>query len=370
MKPIKLFTVLLLLGAMVSSCSTEQSEGQEEQEAVVTQKAKQVNQFNTVKAEPMMLDQTVIITGRLSAIDRLDLFAQVQGIAGPEANRFKAGQSFRAGETLLSIDKTEFENNLNAQRSQFMGSLLNLMADIKSDYPSDFQTWNRYLTGLKETNLLANLPEVRSEKLRYFLTSRGVYNQFYTIRAQEKRLDYFHIKAPFTGSVTMANVSSGGLISPGVKLGEMIRTDLYELEGSVSLRDIDHVQVGQVIALTSGATGSVYQGSVVRIGDRLDQQTQTVPVYLRLSGEGLKEGMYLEGRLATTALAKVVPLPKSAVSRTNQVYVIAESVVGVKDIQPVAMEESTVWVAGLAPGDMVIVDEVNTPILGLRVATK
>lgn len=368
MKPNQLIPMLLLVIANLAvSCSSEPSDGQQELEAT---EARSVKRFNTLVAQPMTLDQTVIITGRLNAIDRLDVFAQVQGVAGPEASRFRAGQFFRAGETLLTIDKTEFESNLNAQRSQFMSSLLNLMADIKSDYPADFKAWNRYLTGLRETEKLPDLPSVKAEKLRYFLTSRNLYQQFYNIRAQEKRLDYFEIKAPFNGSLTMANVSPGGLINPGVKLGEMIRTDLFELEGSVSLTDIDHVQLGQLIKLTSSATETAYQGRVVRIGDRLDVQTQSVPVYLQVSGTGMKEGMYLEGLLATTVLEEVVQLPKSALNRANQVYVIAESVVAVKEVKPMALEETTVWVSGLAPGDLVIVDEVNSPILGLRAATK
>ena len=131
MKPNQLIPVLLLIIASLAvSCASEPSVGQHALEAT---EARPLKQFNTVVAKPKTLDQTVIVTGKLSAIDRLEVFAQVQGIAGLEAGRFKAGQFFKAGETLLTIDKTEFESNLNAQRSQFMSSLLNLMADIKSE---------------------------------------------------------------------------------------------------------------------------------------------------------------------------------------------------------------------------------------------
>ena len=51
---------------------------------------------------------------------------------------------------------------------------------------------------------------------------------------------------------------------------------------------------------------------------------------------------------------------------TNQVHIIQDSVVNLKEVVPVSFTENTVWVSGLAEGDEVIIDEILQPITGIK----
>ncbi len=57
--------------------------------------------------------------GTLIAKNRLELYAEVQGIFRSSTRDFKAGQEYRSGETLLSIDAAEYYASVQASKSDF-----------------------------------------------------------------------------------------------------------------------------------------------------------------------------------------------------------------------------------------------------------
>ena len=358
--------ISLLFATACGNGGTEKSEISDKE----TNIAQPVKSFETLVARPEPLDESILFTGRLVPVEKYNLFAQVQGTLVKGGSTFKPGVNYRKGDILVEIDKGEFTNSLNAQRSRFISSLLRAMSDIKSDYPNEFTTWNTYLTKLKETEILPELPKVKAKKLRYYLTSRDIYNQFYVIKSQERRLDHFTIRAPFSGAVTMANVATNSLVSPGVKLGEMIRTDLYEMVATVSVAEVHEINIGQNVSLNTEDNSRTYLGEVVRIGSQLDRQTQSVPVYLSVTGDHLKSGLYLKGSFKLSELADVVKLPKKAIHRSGQVYMITNNRVTVKEVSTVSTKGDEVWVRGLETGDQVIIEEINQPILGLSAKPK
>ncbi len=56
-------------------------------------------------------------TGVLMALNRMDLFSEVQGVMQPDGGKFKAGNRFSKGHSLISIDAADYRANLMSQRS-------------------------------------------------------------------------------------------------------------------------------------------------------------------------------------------------------------------------------------------------------------
>lgn len=193
-----------------------------------------IKSFNTMRVEPAEIERSLNITGRVIAMQKIDVIAQVQGIAVTTAKPFKEGVSYQRGEVLIAIEDTDFSYNLAAQKSQFMNALVRIMSDLKLDYPAYFEAWNAYLSTVDVVKPIPKLPEVTDRQLRYFLVANNIFDLYYNLKSQEEILKDFTVYAPFDGAVTTAQVDPGDLIRSGVKLGEFIRTDVYEVKAAVS----------------------------------------------------------------------------------------------------------------------------------------
>lgn len=313
MKTGKLISYLLLtaIPTMFWQCSDTSGKVNDEKWSTVSN----IRSFNTMRVEPAKIERSLNITGRVIPMQKIDVIAQVQGVAQATAKPFKEGVSFRRGEVLVAIEDTDFSYNLSAQKSQFMNALVRIMSDLKLDYPAYFAEWNSYLSSVDIVKTIPELPEVTDTQLRYFLAANDIFNLYYNLKSQEETLKDFVIYAPFNGAVTMVQMDPGDLVRPGVKLGEFIRTDIYEVKAAVSAADISYLSEGQSIELSARNLDQKYTAKIDRFGKSIDPATQAVAVYLSVKGKDLKEGMYLEALVSTESFANAVEIPERLVSR-------------------------------------------------------
>lgn len=99
----------------------------------------------------------------------------------------------------------------------------------------------------------------------------------------------------------------------------------------------------------------------------VDANTQTVKVFIGVSGKGLKEGMYLSGNIKGQLLSDVVELPRKLLNESNQIYIIQDSVLKLHPVQTVQRTAEQVYVQGI-PNNTQILDEVVIGVYeGLKV---
>ena len=369
MKTRTIITYLPLLALLLFEQCTGSS-GKETASESTSPPASQLSRFNTVTVEPDTLEESIELTGRVVPLQKISVVAQVQGIAQATRQPFKEGVTFRRGQALVTIDDDDFRYELSAKKSEFLTALARIMSDIKLDYPDHFKTWNAYLAAVDINKPIPEMPEVSDSPLRYFLAANNIFNLYYTLKSQEEKLRDFTIYAPFEGAVTMAQLDAGDLVMPGTKLGEFSRTDIYEVRASLPANELSRLSAGQEIALHSRTTGEQYVATVNRLGKSIDPATQSVAVYLRVRGEGLREGMYLEGAVASERYPKAVKIDKEVLTREHQVYTIQDSVVRLKTVTPVYYRQNTVIVQGLAAGDQIITDPILSPLQGTKAVSK
>ena len=326
--------------------------------------------FQTQKVVLQSTDQLVSITGRTQSLESIQITSEVQGKVLTTGKILNEGVSYRKGETMVKIDSRTFSLNLKSQKSQFLASLVRLMPQIKLDYVDEHPAWDTYVNSFSVENALPDLPEVQNEQLRYFLSANNVFTSFYSIKSGEETLSKYRITAPFTGVVTQGNVSRGAVVNPGVPLASFSRTDVFEVKAAISSADIADMKIGQSISLTNKLTGDTYKGRVKRLGGSVDAGTQSIPVFIQVSGKGLKEGMFLEASLGSGKAEQVAEIPLIAMTRTNQVHVIQDSVVSLKEVVPLSFTENSVWVRGLADGEEVIIEEILEPITGIKAVSR
>ncbi|MAL58746.1 MAG: efflux transporter periplasmic adaptor subunit [Flavobacteriaceae bacterium] len=298
--------------------------------------------------------------GNLIAKNRLELYAEVQGIFSSSSHDFKTGQSYRKGETLLRMDASEYYASVQAAKSEFYNLVTSLMPDLRLDYPEAFPTWQNYLNSININKSLPPLPETSSEKVNYFITGRGVTTSYYNIKNLEQRLGKYSISAPFSGVLTEALVTKGTLIRQGQKLGEFIDTSVYELELSIGKNYSDLLSLGEKVALNSIDGNDTFTGTVTRVNSSIDQATQTIKVYVEVKGEGLKEGMYLEAQLEAKEEPNAIKLSRKLLVNESEIFIVRDSILDVLEVEPVYFSSKDMVVKGIPDGTQVV----SRPVAG------
>lgn len=340
---ITVLTILLILfGFPDSSSVAENGSGTDrEQEVSVT------------IYEPGNIQSEISITGRVKAVQQIQLFSEVQGVLTGGDRPFRTGVRFEEGEVLIRVDDTEASLALNAQRSRFLTTLSGVLSTIKLDYSDEYETWAGWAEGFDPTEPLPDLPETENRQLRLFLTFRGIMEQYYSIQSAEFRLTKYELRAPFSGELEGADLTPGNLVQPGVRLG-IFTGDNMELETYVSRSDLEYISAEGRVMLRSPALAEPVEGIIDRIGSSVDSETQAFPVFVALSTPVLRPGLYLEGSAAGRTFTNVTEIPRNLLSRSNTVLVADNGVATHKAVTPVQFKRESVIVSGISAADSLI----------------
>ncbi len=293
------------------------------------------------------------ITGRVTSVDRIELFSEVQGVLVSGDRPFRTGNRFRKGDVLVRLDDTEAAFELASSRSRFQSALSAMLPEIRLDFSDRFEVWASYVDDINPIEPLPEFPEITDRTEQFFFSANDIFGQYFSIRSAESRLEKFTIKAPFNGELRMADAFPGTLISPGVKLGEFFG-DTHELESFVSVSDLEFIEPGSPVKLQSPAINEELTGRITRIGRSVDPGTQAFPVFVEIQSSLLRDGLYLEGRITGKTLEDVSEIPRNLLTRDNTVMVIEDDVATHRNVEPVYFNRETVLVRGLSAEDQVI----------------
>jgi multidrug efflux pump subunit AcrA (membrane-fusion protein) len=303
--------------------------------------------------EPGTIQSSITITGRVKALQQIDLYSEVQGVLTGGDHPFRTGVRFREGDVLIRMNDTEASLALNAQRSRFLTTLTGVLSTLKLDFPDHYNIWATWAGNFDPTQSLPNLPDINDPQLRLFLTSRGIMEHYYSIESAEFRLTKYEIRAPFSGELEGADLTPGNLVQPGVQLGTFTGDEM-ELETFVSQKDLSYISLGDAVQLSSPALEEPVEGIIGRIGSSVDSETQAFPVYISLSDPELSAGLYLEGTITGRAFSNATQIPKSLLSRSNTVLIAENGVATHKEVTPLLFQRESVIVSGLSAADSLI----------------
>jgi len=298
--------------------------------------------------------------GNLVAKKRMELYSEVQGVFLTGGKLFRTGTAYRAGEPLIRMDASEYYATVQSQKSNLYNLITSIMPDLRLDYPDLYPKWQQYLSDFDMDKSTPELPKMTSEKEKYFISGRGILTDYYTIKNLERRLGKYIINAPYDGILAEALVTEGTLIRSGQKLGEFINTNNYELEVSISKTYSNLLKIGEEVALSNLEKTKSYKGKVTRINGRVDQTSQTITAYIEVSGDDLKEGVYLEANLNAKEEANAIAIDRSLLLENDQIFIVRDTILDRIDVNPVHFSDKTVVVKGVPEGEIIV----SKPLVG------
>ncbi|MDX2247066.1 MAG: efflux RND transporter periplasmic adaptor subunit [Bacteroidia bacterium] len=331
-----------------------------------------VEKTKTVKVKKVQnaaSSSLVEITGRLAAREKIEVYSEVGGVLKPESSRFREGNFFQKGNPLIVMDDQEPKLALLAQKSSLMNQITLMLPDMKTDFPASFPKWENYLASFDPDKTLQPLPQPGSDQEKYYLSARNLYNLYYSIKSQETRLAKYVIPAPFSGKVSESLITEGTLVRVGQKLGTFFNPSSYELEAAVNLQDLEFIRLGDQVELYSNDIEGNWKGTVRRISDVIDPNTQNASVFIATSGKELREGMYLSAKVKGKKLDQVTEISRNLLEENNQIFVIDNGALKLFTVTPVKYSSETVLVRGIPDGTEILDEAVIGAYEGMKVST-
>ena len=311
----------------------------------------------------------VIAHGRVASSDNLDLIAEKQGRMSQVSVQLKEGQRFKKGALLFKIDNKEARLNLQSQKSNFLKDLAAILPDFRVDFPKSYSTWDTYFQSIDLNKNLPEMPAILSSKEKTYLATKNIFSSYYSIKSTEESLTKYSVYAPFNGIISEVFLQSGSYVGPGSKVAKIFRTDSYEIKVAVETNDIAWVKKGMPVQLGIEKSNKRWNGEVVRIGELVNTNTQSIDVFIALnkSNTEVYHGMYLRSVIPGVAISNAMEVPRGAVFKNNLAYIVKDSVLVEKEVNVLRINTETVVINGLELGDDLVFEPLINAHDGMKV---
>ena len=318
----------------------------------------EVESIRTRVTELHLRDYPVVIRtqGVVQPHNEVILSAEVSGLITKINPAFEVGSYFSAGEVLVELDARDYLTASAVAKARFDVAQAALKLAI--------QNHDRNLS-LAEKNVVSEAELDQSEATR---VQAGADLDSAAAQLEQAQLDRERtkIRAPFDGRVRRKMVGLGQSVSAGTPLGDVFAIDYAEVRLPIAGRELKFLDLPELaddapvaVELRDslyGASGSVWEGKIVRTEGALDENSLELYAIARIddpfgrtTGRApLRMGQPVSGSIAGKVLTNVVALPRSAVRQLDQVLLVdkTELTLSVRTIDPIWSDEEYVIVQG------------------------
>jgi membrane fusion protein, multidrug efflux system len=315
-----------------------------------------------VTVEPRDITPSTSFTGRIEAMDKVDLRARVEGFL--EQRKFIEGQDVAAGDLLFVIEKAPYQADIETVDAAIARSQATLdQAELERRRQAELVK--------KQATAQARLDETTARSAE---AKADLRRQQAALTTAELNLGYTDIKAPIAGRIGRSNFSVGNFVGPqSGTLATIVSQDPMYVTFPVTQRQLLAVRKAgeggndprNMAVKVQLADGAIYgeTGRLNFIDVQVDQGTDTVQARATLPNP---DGLLVDGQLVTVVVETAKPqaslvIPQQAVQIDQAgrfvLKVDAESKVQVQRITVGAEREGYYVVTnGLTEGERVITE--------------
>ncbi|HJS32807.1 MAG TPA: efflux RND transporter periplasmic adaptor subunit, partial [Alphaproteobacteria bacterium] len=256
----------------------------------------------------------VDFTGRVEAIDKVELRARVQGFL--DKRQFTEGQTVKEGELLFIIEKDQYQAQVEQQKAD--------VARAEAEAVNAAQQLQRGRELLRNNNISAATVDERAA--REGVARAQVQQSKAALREAEINLGYTDIHAPIAGRIGRSTYTVGAFVGPeSGTLATVVRQDPVYVAFPVTQRMLTEIRRRQaageaeqrLVAKVRLADGKFHPhpGKLSFVDVQVDRGTDTVIVRAEVPNS---EGFLVDGQFVTVVIEreqaeKVLVIPASAV---------------------------------------------------------
>ncbi|HVS62770.1 MAG TPA: efflux RND transporter periplasmic adaptor subunit [Thermoanaerobaculia bacterium] len=333
-----------------------------------------------VEVEPSDLRLDVSSQGTVVPRTEAQVVAEVAGRVSEVSPRFEAGGFVRQGETLLEIDRRDYELAITSARAQLAQAEVALARE-EAEAAVARDEWGELGRGEADPLVLRE-PQLAEARARLAAAEAAV---------AKARLDLERttVTAPFTGRVRATRVDLGEFVNRGTPLAVLYSVDAAEIRLPVADPELEFLDLPEAIAgsprgpmveLVTEFAGrrETWKGRIVRTEGEIDPQTRMVYLVARvddpygLDGRAttpLAVGLFVRATIEGKTFEGVVRLPRETLRAESTVAVVdPDERVRLRRVEVLrAGADHVVVSAGLEPGERVLLSNLDTLVDGMRV---
>jgi len=322
----------------------------------------------------------ITTTGVVQPEQDILLSPRIQGMITSLSSGFVPGGIVREGQVLLSLDPSDYENQLKMRESELGQAMAQLRIEMGQQEVarSDYELVDRELSADKKA-LALRRPQLDAVQASVD-GARAMVDQ------AQLTLDRTTIRAPFNAQVITRDANVGSQVSPGIQLARLVGTDAYWVVASVPMSQVGRINIparnggrGAKVRVRSQNAwpDSIYrEGYIYQLMGTLDQQTRLARVMIRVpdpldrSSRGdqaypLMIGSFVETHIPTRPLKDVVRMDRDYLRQDETVWVMESDELRIRSADIVFKDARYAYItSGLQDGDQVVTTNLSTVVDG------
>ena len=327
---------------------------------------KNIKSVIATKVENKQITNKIYSTGRVVSTNSITISSEVQGKI-TNKSFLKKGTKIKKGNIIFTVQNTDLQLLVNAKKSRIMSLISSNLADIELDFPNEYEKWKNYFNQINIEKNLPTLPKTNSTKEKNFIVSRSILSEYLSIKSDEEKLKKFTVIAPHNGIITRSYTDIGAFINPGSPIIDFIREDEMEVELSVSISEIDLINLNDTVLLFNN--GNTFNGKIIRKSEFVNSNTQNVSVFASINNnnEKLFSGMYVDATILNKSSEKLVKLPRRSVFDKNKAFIVdKENKLKVQRLNIIFYQDNHVIIDNLKNGTVIV----KEPLIGEKEGTE
>ncbi|NGP76120.1 efflux RND transporter periplasmic adaptor subunit [Balneolaceae bacterium YR4-1] len=314
--------------------------------------------------------------GTVRASQDITLSPRVSGQIVERSDEFTPGGYVREGDTLLRIDPSDYENNLEQQRSELQQAMADLDLEMGRQEAAE-KEYELYGDTLSEQNKARILRKPQLDAVRAQVAAARA-----AVNRAEMDLKRTTLTAPFDAHIISRNVNIGSQVAPGNNLGRLVGLDTYWVEASVPLSKLRWLNIrnndnseGSEVRIrnrTAWQADEYRSGTLFKMVGFIEEQTRMARVLVEIpdpmayrdenSGSpSLIIGSFVETNIEGNELTDVIRLNRDYVRSNDTVWIMEDGKLRIRDIDVVMRDANYAYISeGLNDTDKVVTTNLST----------
>jgi RND family efflux transporter MFP subunit len=338
----------------------------------------------SILAKTQDLRLTVRAQGTVRPRTQTTLISQVSGRVTAVSSAFASGGFFAEGDTLVTIDPSDYKLALARARAQVAQARVRLVLEMEEAELAE-EEWERVGKG-DPSDLVLRKPQLAEARAAIQAAEA-------TEELARLNLDRTRIRAPYAGRVLSKMVDVGQFTNPGTPLTRVYAVDYAEVRLPISHDELafmdlafgfrDEIPLANrpevLLRAVFAGKNHIWSGEIVRMEGEIDPQSRMVNLVARVKAPydrgtdsdrpPLFVGLFVEAEIMGKVASDVVVIPRSALRGQDQVLIIDdETRLRFRSVDKLRMQgKEIVITSGLSEGEHICISPLDAVVDGMKI---
>ena len=342
------------------------------------QKGKNVPYVKTMMIFPQEIKASISSQGIIMPQTELALLSEIGSKVEWISPLMETGSSFSRGDTLIVLERRDYELALITAESSVLNAEVNLQRE-KAESDLATKEWERVGAGVG-SDLALRKPQLARAKATLAAAKAS-------LERAKRNLERTVFLAPFNGRVRSRNIELGSTVFPGTLLGNIYATQYFEIRLPIADQDViftglefngqQIVSKNQLDVIINNGE-SEWSGKIIRAESEVDPQTRMLALIAKIDSKIEKNllfpivvGQYAQAIIYGINMNDVFVLPRTSV-RDESVWVVSKNMKLANRLVEILRYENEFAIIGegFENGDRLLNSRLSSLVNGIEVTFK